>query len=297
MIRPSLARRARIARILTVAIAAIMVLAVSRPAVTAQEKNDHFSALRQRLIADGFSAEAVSQLYSRPEVFVEADGVSRFFVHSEAKLNYDQFSSPESVEKAQRYLQENMAILNAAEASYGVDKRVITAILLVESRLGTTSGNRCALNILSTLAALNDPAFQETFWRVIPQERRITRERFNERVQKRAEWGYRELKALLRYAQREGIDPTTIASSYAGAVGYAQFMPTNILAYAQDGDQDGRVDLLVHADAVASIANYLKRHGWQPGIDREKQEKAIHAYNPSSYYVNAILKVADLLKG
>jgi membrane-bound lytic murein transglycosylase B len=294
MLRSSHAPRHWAARI---AILAITALSFWGPAAIGQEKNDHFNALRQRLIDDGFRAESVSQLYSRPEVFVEADGVSRFFIHSEAKLNYDQFSAPESVAKAQRYLQQNLAILSAAETAYGVDKRVITAILLVESRLGTTSGNRSALNILSTLAALSEPAFQESFWRVIPQERRITRERFDERVQKRAEWGYRELKALLRYAQREGIDPTTIASSYAGAVGYAQFMPTNILAYAQDGDQDGRVDLLVHADAAASIANYLKRHGWQPGISREKQEKAIYAYNPSTYYVNAILKVADLLKG
>ena len=280
--------------ILLVAVASLCIWA---PAATAQGKTDPFDGLRQRLSDDGFSAESVSKLYSRPEVFVEADGVSRFFIHSEAKLNYDQFSSPESIEKAQRYLQENIEPLAAAEAAYGVDKRVITAILLVESRLGTVSGSRSALNILSTLAALTDPAFQESFWRVIPPERRISRERFNERVQKRAEWGYRELKALLRYTEREGMDPTTIASSYAGAVGYAQFMPTNILAYAQDGDQDGRIDLLVHADAIASIANYLKRHGWQPGISREQQEKAIHAYNPSSYYVNAILKVADLLKG
>jgi len=294
MLNPHPARRRNAVGAIVVALTAIWLWA---PAAAAQEKIDHFAALRQRLVADGFSAESVTQIYCRPEVFVEADGVSRFFIHSEAKLNYDQFSSPESIEKAQRYLQENIAILGSAEAAYGVDKRVITAILLVESRLGTLSGNRSALNILSTLAALTDPSFQETFWRIIPPERRITRERFNERVQKRAEWGYRELKALLNYAQRDGIDPTTIASSYAGAVGYAQFMPTNILAYAQDGDQDGRVDLLVHADAVASIANYLKRHGWQPGISREKQEKAIHAYNPSTYYVNAILKVADLLKG
>jgi membrane-bound lytic murein transglycosylase B len=272
-------------------------LCLCAAAAAAQEKNDYFGALRQKLIADGFAAESVSALYRRPEVFIEADGVSRFFIHSEAKLNYDQFSSPESVEKAQRYLRENWSLLDAAEAAYGVDKRVITAILLVESRLGTVSGSRSALNILSTLAALTDPEFQETFWKIIPPERRISRERFNERVQKRAEWGYRELKALLRYAEREGLDSAAIASSYAGAVGYAQFMPTNILAYAQDGDQDGRIDLLVHADAIASIANYLKRHGWQPGISRERQEKAIHAYNPSTYYVNAILKVADLLKG
>jgi membrane-bound lytic murein transglycosylase B len=262
-----------------------------------QETSDPFAVLKRRLVADGFAAETVSRLYSRPEVIVETDGVSRFFVHSEAKLNYDQFSTPESIEKAQRYLNENSAVLGAVETAYGVDKRVITAILLVESRLGTISGNRSALNILSTLAALTDPVFQEHFWRLIPPERRINRERFNERVQKRAEWGYKELKALLRYTEREGMDPTAITSSYAGAVGFAQFMPTSILAYAQDGDRDGRIDLLIHADAIASIANYLKRHGWQPGIGREKQEKAIYAYNPSTYYVNAILKVADLLKG
>jgi membrane-bound lytic murein transglycosylase B len=283
-------------RALHILFAAMAFLCIWSSAAPAQEKADPFTVLRQKLVADGFSAEAVSQLYSRPEVFVEADGVSRFFIHSEAKLNYDQFSSPESIEKAQRYLQENTTALLEAEKAYGVDKRVITAILLVESRLGTVSGSRSALNILSTLAALTDPAFQESFWRIIPPERRISRERFNERVQKRAEWGYRELKALLRYTEREGMDPTAIASSYAGAVGYAQFMPTNILAYAQDGDQDGRIDLLVHADAIASIANYLKRHGWRPGISREQQEKAIYAYNPSSFYVNAILKVADLLK-
>jgi membrane-bound lytic murein transglycosylase B len=294
MLSSDTARRRWVLHTLFVAMASLWAWGSAAPA---QENVDPFAGLRQKLIGDGFSAETVSQLYSRPEVFVEADGVSRFFIHSEAKLNYDQFTTPESIEKAQGYLQENFATLSAAEAAYGVDKRVITAILLVESRLGTMSGSRSALNILSTLAALTDPGFQESFWRIIPQERRITRERFNERVQKRAEWGYRELKALLRYTEREGMDPTTIASSYAGAVGYAQFMPTNILAYAQDGDQDGRIDLQVHADAIASIANYLKRHGWQPGISREKQEKAIYAYNPSTYYVNTILKVADLLKG
>jgi membrane-bound lytic murein transglycosylase B len=74
-------------------------------------------------------------------------------------------------------------------------------------------------------------------------------------------------------------------------------MPTNILAYAQDGDMDGGVDLRNHADAIASIANYLKRHGWKPEISRANAEKVVHAYNPSSYYVNAILKIADLLRG
>lgn len=267
----------------------------SRPA--AQEKPDYFAVVQQRLITDGFSPEAVSQLYGRPEVFLEADGVSRFFVHSEAKLNYDQFTTPESIQKARAYMREYRVSLDSAEKAYGVDPRVITAILLVESRLGTVSGSRSCLNILSTLAALSDPEMREAFWRIIPDDRRISRTHYDERVQKRAEWGYRELKALLRYAEREKIDPAGITGSYAGAVGFAQFMPTSIMAYAQDGDMDGGIDLRNHADAIASIANYLKRHGWQPAISREKAEKAVHSYNPSSYYVNAILKIADLLKG
>ena len=267
----------------------------SRPA--AQEKPDYFAVVQQRLITDGFSPEAVAQLYGRPEVFLEADGVSRFFVHSEAKLNYDQFTTPESIQKARAYMREYRVSLDSAEKAYGVDPRVITAILLVESRLGTVSGSRSCLNILSTLAALSDPEMREAFWRIIPDDRRISRTHYDERVQKRAEWGYRELKALLRYAEREKIDPAGITGSYAGAVGFAQFMPTSIMAYAQDGDMDGGIDLRNHADAIASIANYLKRHGWQPAISREKAEKAVHSYNPSSYYVNAILKIADLLKG
>ncbi len=265
--------------------------------VCGQGPTDPFSGLQRRLVADGFAEETVTQLYRRPEVFLEAEGVSRFFVHSEAKLNYDQFTTAESIAKARNYLETHAEPLGRAEREYGVDPRVITAILLVESRLGTVTGSRAALNILSTLGALTDPAVRESFWRIIPQERRISRERYDERVQKRAEWGYRELKALLRYAEREKIDPAGIVSSYAGAVGFAQFMPTSILAYAQDGNQDGSVDLRDHADAIASIANYLKRHGWQPGIGRERQEKAVHAYNPSSFYVNTILKIADLLKG
>jgi membrane-bound lytic murein transglycosylase B len=262
-----------------------------------QDPAGHFAGLKRRLIADGFPPQTVSELYSRPEVFLEAEGVSRFFVHSEAKLNYEQFTTAESIAKARQYLQAHSGPLGQAEREYGVDARVITAILLVESRLGTVTGSRSALNILSTLGALTDPAAQESFWRIIPQERRISRERFEERVQKRAEWGYRELKALLRYAEREKIDPAGIVSSYAGAVGFAQFMPTSILAYAQDGNKDGSIDLRDHGDAIASIANYLKRHGWQPGVGRERQEKAVHAYNPSSFYVNTIMKITDLLKG
>ena len=67
------------------------------------------------------------------------------------------------------------------------------------------------------------------------------------------------------------------------------------MAYARDGNQDGVIDLFTHADAMASIASFLKRYGWKPGIETEKAKKVIYRYNHSDYYVNTILKISELL--
>ena len=93
------------------------------------------------------------------------------------------------------------------------------------------------------------------------------------------------------------MDPTTIKGSYAGAMGISQFMPSNIAPYAKDGNADGQVDLFVHADAISSVASYLKHYGWKPGISREQAFKVVYHYNHSKYYVNTILDIADKLKG
>lgn len=269
--------------------------AVETPA--AAEPLYHFSALQQRLIRDGFDAEKIRQLYGRDEIAFESKGVSLFFVHREAKLDYDQFTSRESLDLAEAYLRERRETLAQAETDFGVDRRIITAILLVESRFGKYIGKRTALNTLSTMAALDDPVVRADFWKKMTETRRIGRKRFEQKADRRSAWAYQELKALLTYAAREGLDPAAIHGSYAGAVGLPQFMPSNILRYGSDGDGDGLIDLTSHADAAASIASYLKAHGWRPGLSHSQAKKVIYSYNHSSYYVNAILKIADLLKG
>ena len=80
-------------------------------------------------------------------------------------------------------------------------------------------------------------------------------------------------------------------------MGISQFMPSNIIVYAKDGDKDGKVDLFTHADAIASVANYLKCHGWYPGIEGKKAFKVVWSYNHSDYYVKTIFKISDRLKG
>ena len=258
--------------------------------------NHYFESVQQRLIKDGFDSEKIKGLYSQPQVSFEADGVTVFFTYSEAKVNYDQFANDWSIRKAKEFMQTHKEALSRAENTYGVESRVITAILLVETGLGATLGEQSALNTLSTMASLMDPDVRNMFWEMIPDERRIPRKQFEKKADRRSRWAYRELKAFLTYAYREGFDPAEIPGSIAGAIGLAQFMPSNILAYAKDGNNDGAIDLLNHADSMASIANFLKRHGWRPGISQKKAEKIIYYYNHSSYYVKTIIKIANLLK-
>ena len=264
----------------------------------AVKKNNshHFEPLQKKLIQDGFDSEKIKSLYDRPQVHFEADGVTVLFTYSESKVNYDQFSNDWSIDKAKQYMAEHMDALERTEKAYGVDKNVITAILLVESSLGKTLGTRSALNTLSTLASLMYPEARSEFYTMIPKDKKTSRKKYEKSAVRKSKWAYGELKALLEYADQQGFDPAEIPGSFAGAMGLAQFMPTSILAYGRDGDNDGTIDLLTHADAMASIANYLKSHGWRPGISRQKAEKVIHHYNHSDYYVNAILKIAKRLE-
>ena len=258
--------------------------------------DDRFEIVQKKLIKDGFNREKIRRLYNRPQVFFEAAGVTLLFTYSEAKLDYDQFAADQPIEKAKKYMGKYREEFDRAEKTYGVDSRVITAILLVESRLGKYLGTRSTLNTLSTLASLMDPTTRKKFYNQIPKAKRISRKKFERSAQKRSKWAYKELKAYLKYTHKEGLDPAVIPGSFAGAMGLSQFMPSSILSYGKDGDNDGSIDLYTHADAIASIANYLKSHGWHPGISRKKAEKVIYKYNHSEYYVRAILKIADLLK-
>jgi membrane-bound lytic murein transglycosylase B len=271
--------------------------AIGAPPLSAAEPSVDFNSLQNRLIKDGFKNASIRQVYRQPGVAFEARGVSLFFVHRESKLNYGQFTDQASLASARAYMEKRGEALARAEADYGVDKHVITAILLVESRFGKYIGKRSAFNTLSTMAALDDPDIRKKFWEYMSESHRISRKRFEKKADRKSGWAYRELKALLKYAAHEGLDPVAIKGSYAGAVGLPQFMPSNILKYGGDGDQDGVINLETHADAVASIAKYLKGHGWHPGLTRKKAKKVIYRYNHSTYYVNTILKIADLLKG
>ncbi len=266
------------------------------PTFASTDRSDMFSPLKKKLETDGFKKTEIEQLYSHPSVAFDAKGVSMYFIHNEGKLNYDQFAEKKSVDKALNYLKKHKSALDEAQKKYGVDKEVIVAILLVESRLGTYTGNRRVLNTLSTMAALQDKTIRKEYWNYIASSTHLSRKEYETKAKRKSGWAYKELKAFLQYTSQEKIDPGTIKGSYAGALGYCQFMPSNILILARDGNNDKKINLFDHEDAIMSIASYLSHYGWKPGIPPKTAAKVVYTYNHSSYYVNIILKVASILK-
>ncbi|MEN8210659.1 MAG: lytic murein transglycosylase [Thermodesulfobacteriota bacterium] len=260
------------------------------------KKGDEFNALIQKLIDDGFEKNSIEQLFSNKNVFFNPEGVSLFFIHSESSLDYDQFISKKSIGKALKYMDKHQDALDRAQKIYSVDKTIITAILLVETRLGTYLGKRTVINTLSTMAALTDETLQKKIWDSIPDKKKPKKEAFIKKVKQRSKWGYSELKALIKFSEQEKIAPEEIKGSYAGAMGISQFMPSNALSLARDGNQDEKIDLFIHADAISSVANYLKHHGWKSGISRQRQHEVLFTYNHSNYYVDTLLKISDKLK-
>ncbi len=276
----------------------ILVILFSLP-LGAQEikKGLEFDHLIQRLIKDGFDKNEIHGLFSKKSVFFNPRGVSRFFIHTESSLNYDQFLSEKAIQSAAAYLKKHEKPLDRAQKAYGVDKTVITAILLVETRLGAYLGKRTVINTLATMASLTDDRLINKIWNDIPDTKKPKKKAFLKKVRLRSKWGYDELKALIKYSRQQKISPETIKGSYAGAMGISQFMPSNALALAKDGNNDGKIDLFTHEDAIFSVANYLKHNGWKPGIPRQRQHKVLFTYNHSNYYVDTLLKISDKLKG
>lgn len=124
-----------------------------------------------------------------------------------------------------------------AEQKFGVPAEIIVAIIGVETRYGKHAGRTRVLDALSTLAF--DYPRRSVFFR-------------------------KELKAFLLLTRDEQMNPQSLKGSYAGAMGYGQFMPSSFLEYAIDFDDDGRKDIWHNpVDAIGSVANYFARHGWK----------------------------------
>jgi membrane-bound lytic murein transglycosylase B len=168
------------------------------------------------------------------------------------------FVEPVRLRAGVAFWRAHAELLQRAEAETGVPPEIVAGILGVETLWGQQTGGFRVIDALATLA------FD------FPAGRRDRSAFFRD-----------ELEALIVLAAREKLDPAEFRGSYAGAIGWPQFMPSSILKYAVDYDGDGQVDLRGSvADAIGSVAHYLKAFQWQRGM-------------PTHYEVAVPVEVAD----
>ena len=137
------------------------------------------------------------------------------------------------------FFAEHKETLARAERETGVPAEIIVSVIGVETYYGRITGSYRVIDALSTLA-FDYP--------------------------RRSPFFTKELKNYLMLTRDQGLDPLEMKGSYAGAMGYGQFMPSSYREYAIDFDSDGLIDIWGNpVDAIGSVANYFKRHGWRTG--------------------------------
>ena len=147
------------------------------------------------------------------------------------------FLEDKRIANGKKFIEENSTLFDQVENEFGVPKEIITSILGVETRYGKIKGSYRVLDSLTTLG-FDFPRRSKFFKSELIQFFILTRE--------------------------NNLDINSVQGSYAGAMGYGQFISSSYRAYAIDYDDDGYADLFNSIpDAVASIANYLKKHGWK----------------------------------
>ncbi|AKD25901.1 Membrane-bound lytic murein transglycosylase B [Polynucleobacter duraquae] len=174
------------------------------------------------------------------------------------------FIEPVRLKAGKAFWEQNQAFLSKVEQESGVPAEVIVSIIGIETIYGRQTGNFRVKDVLSTLAF----SYPDT-------PNKASREQlFKDQLQELILMCWTEGGGSLpANNSNQGLSPSRFNnclsqnSSYAGAIGLPQFMPGSIRNFAVDGDGDGRIDLKQSPkDAIASVANFMRKHGWQPGM-------------------------------
>ena len=278
-------------------------------AVSTTHASTDWTPLIKRLVADNFDEKSTQALFTHSDVKFDPDAMSsklKDLINSrykkpepmpavKRKVVYDRFLKPEVIAGAHSYTKKNLSTLKDVEKSYCVPREIIVAILLVETDLEGFLGRKSAFNTLASMALYNKLEAMRPY---LPPDL-ITHENeyfAEKRCRQKSDWAYNELKALIRYASERGINPISIPGSIYGAIGICQFMPSAIPTYGIDADKDGHIDVFSKQDALFSVANYLRCHGWKCKMSKNRQRKIIMSYNHSDIYANTVLQVAEKLK-
>lgn len=179
-------------------------------------------------LADAEKKDSIIKAMTRPaEKVLEWKGYRKIFI------------TQDRISRGHSFLKEHKETFDRMEAKYGVPREVVAAIIGVETRYGRNKGNYRVVDALATLAFDYPP---------------------------RSKFFRSELENYFLLTREQGFDPMALKGSYAGAMGYGQFIPSSYRHYAIDFDDDGVADILSNpVDAIGSVANYFIEHKWKAG--------------------------------
>lgn len=229
---------------------------VSAKEVTEEGFSLYLEALKQEASNKGYSADIIAQAFDDAVLYKRAVKADRNQPEKIETLDtYLPKRVPKwKVDRARAKFKEHKEVLKRIEAEFGVQPRFIVALWGLETNFGKIMGNYDVISALSTLAY---EGRREAFFK-------------------------KQLWAALTILEQGHISSKNMKGSWAGAMGQSQFMPTSFLAYAVDGDGDGKKDIWSNtADVFASIANYLSKEGWNGEFTWGRQVQLPYGFDHS----------------
>ncbi|MBE9525991.1 MAG: lytic murein transglycosylase B [Proteobacteria bacterium] len=209
--------------------------------------------INEMVSEQGFKQDELESLFKQVKIKQKIiDAMSRPAEKSKAWYEYRKiFLTDKRIKQGVKFWQENSNVLKYAQEVYGVPAEIIVAIIGVETFYGRLQGSYRVMDALSTLAF---------------------------KYPKRSKFFRGELKHFLLMSKDQNFDPLSKKGSYAGAMGMGQFIPSSFQSYAIDFNGDGEKNIWTNnEDAIGSVANYFKRHGWkkdQPVADQVNLSKS-----------------------
>jgi membrane-bound lytic murein transglycosylase B len=259
-----------------------VLLALAAP-VLAEAPPVAYVNLKYDLVRHGLDKTYVFRTFDDPRSNFLPDVVRKIaFLKKESKDIYAKFLTPAVAAQGRAYINAHRAALSRAEAEYGVAPEVIVGILTVESGLGSNTGKYPVFNVFASLSVMDDPeVIRDLDLGSVGRDR----------LKKKAAWGRRELGIFLEYCDSHHIDPFSLSGSWAGAMGFCQFLPSSLNRCGVSASGKGPVDLFTHDDAIFSIACYLHKSGFKLN-NRASWSRAVYSYNHSDAYVDTVLTLA-----
>jgi len=237
--------------------------------------------LAYRMVSDHLQGSQVPEAFVR-EAFTHSDikihtEIAERFAKPYEKKTWDVyrkiFVKESRIFAGAKFYQENSDLINMVAGEYKVDPFIVVTIAGIESNYGAHHSQFSVFNSLYTQI---------------------------HEMPRRAKWASKELAEFIKYCFNDQLDPQEIGGSYAGAFGFGQFIPSSFNRYSIDFNEDGVRQPYDWPDVLASIANYLRRNGYNPNSNNYDRDgdiwKSIYAYNHSDNYVMAVLELKNEIK-